>query len=250
MATQEDIDRLTSMAEHTEDVAQLKAYRQQLLDIASSMATVVAKSTDSGIQQQASEIRDSAQNAAEGLRERTQQLEIDQMDPNYEQRKAGRAEYAKMEQARQAEEAKQGMAQLQGLLGGLGGGGQGGGGGAFGGLLGGLFGGGGQQQQQAPAATELPAPAPAAAAETPPIPPPQPPPSPTPEPSPTPMPTPGGPANAGMACRSCHAQVKAGAKFCPECGTANPTVNACASCGQALEGSPKFCPNCGTPTAA
>src|SRR5690242_15395749 len=105
MATQQDIDRITSMAERTEDVAQLKSYRQELLDIASSMATVVAKSTDSGVQEQASQLRDSAQYAAEELRERTQQLEIDQMDPNYEQRKAERAQYAQQEQARQAEEA-------------------------------------------------------------------------------------------------------------------------------------------------
>ena len=229
MATQEDIDRITSMAERTEDVAQLKAYRQQLLDIAASMAAVVAKSTDSGVQQQASEIRDSAQYAAEGLRERTTQLEIDQMDPNYEQRKAERAQYAQQEQARQADEAKQGMAQLQGLLGGLGGGGQGGGGG-LGGLLGGLFGGGQQQQAAAPAEAPAAAPAGAPAAETPPVPAPQPPPSPTPQPPPAPAPQPGGPADAGMAsCKSCHAQVKVGAKFCPECGTANPTVNTCAS---------------------
>jgi RNA polymerase subunit RPABC4/transcription elongation factor Spt4 len=242
MATQEDIDRITSMAEKTEDVPQLKTYRQELLNIAASMANVVAQSTDSGVQQHASEMSDSAQYAAEGLRQRTQQLEIDQMDPDYERRKAERAEFAQQEQARQAEEAKQGMAQLQGLLGGLGGGGQGaaGGGGGLGGILGGLFGGGGGQQTQEQAATE---------AETPPVPPPQPPPSPTPEPPPIPVPQPSG--DAGMAsCKNCHAQVKAGAKFCPECGTQNPTVSACASCGQALDGSPKFCPNCGAPTAA
>jgi len=247
MATQADIDRITSMAEQTEDVPQLKAYRQELLDIAASMAAVVAKSTDSGVQQQASEIRDSAQYAAEELLGRTQQLEIDQMDPDYEKRKAQRAEYEQMEQARQAEEAKQGMAQLQGLLGGLGGGGGpggGGSGGGLGGLLGGLFGGGGGQVAPQEQAADP-------AAETPPIPPPQPPPSPTPEPPPLPVPTPGGGADAGMApCKNCSAQVKVGAKFCPECGTQNPTVNACASCGQALDGSPKFCPNCGTPTAA
>jgi RNA polymerase subunit RPABC4/transcription elongation factor Spt4 len=237
MATQEDIDRITSMAEHTEDVAQLKQHRQELLNIAANMAQVVAKATDSGVQQHASEIRDSAQYAAEGLRERTQQLEIDQMDPDYERRKAEREEYAKQEQTRQAEEAKQGFQQLQGLLGGLGGGG--GQGGGMGGLLGGLFGGrGGQQTEEA-----------APAAESPPVPPPQPPPSPTPQPPPLPVPQPGG-DGATASCKNCHAQVKAGAKFCPECGTPNPTVNACASCGQALEGSPKFCPNCGAPTAA
>src|SRR5262245_15995168 len=209
MATQEDIDRITSMAERTDDLAQLKAYRQELLDIAASMLTVLTTSTDSGVQQQATQLRDSAQYAAEQLRERTQQLEIDQMDPNYEQRKAERAQYAQQEQARQMEEAKQGMAQLQGLLGGLGGGG-GQGGGGLGGLLGGQLGGvGGAQAARAEAAAQ-PA---AAPAESPPIPPPQPPPSPTPEPPPTPMPTPGGPADAGMAaCKSCHAQVKVGAK--------------------------------------
>ncbi len=241
MATQEDVDRISAMAERTEDAAQLRQFRQELLDIAASMAQVVAKSSDVGLQQQAGEIRDSAESAAEGILGRARQLELDQMDPDYERRKAEREQFAQQEQQRQAQEAQEGMKQLQGLFGG---GGQAGGAGGLGGLLGGLFGGRGAQPEQQQATQPGPSPA----GETPPVPAPQPPPSPTPQPPPIPAPQPGG--NGAMAsCKNCHAQVKAGAKFCPECGTPNPTVNACASCGQALEGSPKFCPNCGAPTA-
>ncbi|MFL5799830.1 MAG: zinc ribbon domain-containing protein [Actinomycetota bacterium] len=245
MATQEDVDRIASMAQRTQDVAQLRQHRQELLDIAASMAQVVAKTSDSGLQQQAAEIRDSAESAAEEILGRARQLELDQMDPDYERRKAEREQFAQQEQQRQAQEAQEGMKQLQGLFGGGGGGGGGAAGaGGLGGLLGGLFGGRGAQPEQQAAE-----PGPAPAAETPPVPAPQPPPSPTPQPPPIPAPQPGG-DGATASCKNCHAQVKAGAKFCPECGTANPTVNACASCGQALEGSPKFCPNCGAPTAA
>jgi len=248
MATQEDIDRITQLAEHTEDLAQLKGYRQELLSIAANMANVIAQTSDSGVQEQAGEIKQSAEYGADEIGARARQLEIDQMDPDYERRKGERAAFAEQEQQRQAQEAQEGMKKLQGLLGGLGGGGGAAGGAGLGGLLGGLFGGkGGQQEAEAGTGT-----APGAArSETPPVPPPQPPPSPTPQPPPIPAPQPGGSgAVATMACKSCGAQVKVGAKFCPECGTQNPTVNACTGCGQTLEGTPKFCPNCGTPTAA
>jgi RNA polymerase subunit RPABC4/transcription elongation factor Spt4 len=241
MATQEDVNRITALAERTEDVAQLRQYRQELLDIAASLAQVVAKSSDTMLQQQANEIKECAEGAAEGILDRARQLELDQMDPNYERRKAEREQFAQQEQQRQAQEAQEGLKQLQGLFGG----GQGGAGGGLGGLLGGLLGGRGAQPEQGAGAQ----PAGAPAAETPPVPAPQPPPSPTPQPPPIPAPQPGG-DGAMAACKSCHAQVKVGAKFCPECGTPNPTVNACANCSQVLEGSPKFCPNCGTPTAA
>ncbi len=249
MATQEDIDRIAQMAERTEDVAQLRQYRQELLSIAANMATVIAQTSDSGVQEHAGEIKQSAEYGADEIGERARQLEIDQMDPDYERRKAERATFAEHEEQRQAQEAREGMKKLQGLLGGLGGGGGAGGGGAgLGGLLGGLFGSKGGQQEAEAAAGTVPG---AAPSETPPIPPPQPPPSPTPQPPPIPAPQPGGNgAAATMACKSCGAQVKVEAKFCPECGTQNPTVNACKGCGHTLEGSPKFCPECGTPTAA
>src|SRR5437762_9815425 len=109
MATQEDIDRITAMAGRTEDVAQLKQHRQELLEIAANMANVVAQTTDTGMQQHAAEIRESAEYAAEEIGQRARQLEIDQMDPDYEKHKAEREEYAKQEQARQAEEAKKGF---------------------------------------------------------------------------------------------------------------------------------------------
>jgi len=46
-------------------------------------------------------------------------------------------------------------------------------------------------------------------------------------------------------CAVCDAELKDGAKFCSECGTA--TTVACANCGNALSGGDKFCAECGTP---
>jgi RNA polymerase subunit RPABC4/transcription elongation factor Spt4 len=231
MATLEDVQRIQDMAEGVEDVAKLKAYRQELLGIAANMAQVVLQATDSAVQQHAGEIRDQAEYAAEEIGGRARQLEIDQMDPDYERRKAERAQFEEQRKQKEAEEAKQGMAQLSGLLGGLFGGKGGGGAGAAGGGalggLGGLFGGGQQQAQSEAPAAEPPA-ADAPQAQAPPA-------------------AASAPQAGGSACSSCGNQLAAGAKFCPECGT--PTQRSCKSCGQAIEGSPKFCPNCGTPTA-
>ncbi len=45
------------------------------------------------------------------------------------------------------------------------------------------------------------------------------------------------------ACPKCGAAVKAGAKFCPECGS--PMGNVCPKCGAAVKAGAKFCPECG-----
>jgi membrane protease subunit (stomatin/prohibitin family) len=46
-------------------------------------------------------------------------------------------------------------------------------------------------------------------------------------------------------CPKCAAEVKAGAKFCPECG--GPLGKSkCPSCGKEFEKAPKFCDDCGT----
>src|SRR6266508_3021393 len=159
MAPQENIDRIAQMAERTEDVAQLRQYRQELLSIAANMATVIAQTSDSGVQEHAGEIKQSAEYGADEIGERARQLEIDQMDPDYERQKDERATFAEHEEQRQAQEAREGMKKLQGLLGGLGGGGGAGGGGAgLGGLLGGLFGSKGGQQEAEAAAGTVPGP--------------------------------------------------------------------------------------------
>jgi membrane protease subunit (stomatin/prohibitin family) len=57
------------------------------------------------------------------------------------------------------------------------------------------------------------------------------------------------PAPAGtMTCGNCQAEIQAGAKFCPECGTA--TQRHCTNCNASLAPTAKFCAECGTPTAA
>jgi len=49
------------------------------------------------------------------------------------------------------------------------------------------------------------------------------------------------------ACRNCQSPVAAGAKFCPECGTA--TSKHCTNCNATVSATAKFCAECGTPTA-
>jgi membrane protease subunit (stomatin/prohibitin family) len=85
------------------------------------------------------------------------------------------------------------------------------------------FAGGGQgyapQPAQAPPVQQAPAPAPAAAPEA--------------------------AADATMvACSNCQAQLAAGAKFCPECGTA--TSKHCTNCNAPMSATSKFCAECGT----
>ncbi|HTC86084.1 MAG TPA: adenylate/guanylate cyclase domain-containing protein [Candidatus Acidoferrum sp.] len=50
-----------------------------------------------------------------------------------------------------------------------------------------------------------------------------------------------------MSCRGCGAELAAGTRFCPTCGTAVEAT--CVSCGVALPPDARFCPACGTPTA-
>ncbi len=46
-----------------------------------------------------------------------------------------------------------------------------------------------------------------------------------------------------MKCTQCDAEITTGAKFCPECGTAQQVH--CPACGQAVAPDAKFCPECG-----
>ena len=45
-------------------------------------------------------------------------------------------------------------------------------------------------------------------------------------------------------CSACGASIKQGVKFCPECG-AKQGAKKCEKCGAAISGSAKFCPECG-----
>jgi len=47
-------------------------------------------------------------------------------------------------------------------------------------------------------------------------------------------------------CTKCGAEIKASAKFCPECGAKQGLT--CAKCGATLKPTAKFCSECGTPT--
>jgi len=48
------------------------------------------------------------------------------------------------------------------------------------------------------------------------------------------------------ACTVCGSLMPAGAKFCPNCGTAKPVARFCPECGSKATEGAKFCPNCGT----
>ncbi len=245
MASQEDVDRISAMASETEDVVKLKEYRQELADIAATMQRIFDGSNDPEMREEVAQIKESAEYEAEEISRRARQLEIDQMDPDYERRKAEREAFEAGRKQKEQQDAQAGLKQLSGLLGGLmggKGGGEEGGGGL--GALGGMFGMGGQQAGQGQNDQEA---APAEGAATP-----------APE-------VPGGgarevPAGASTSaaapvasapatvtkCRSCGQPIEGSPKFCPNCGT--PTQMKCSSCGTPIEGTPKFCPECGTPT--
>lgn len=50
---------------------------------------------------------------------------------------------------------------------------------------------------------------------------------------------------AGKKCVKCGHDLPADAKFCPECGTAQPVNKFCPNCGAKVEPGAKFCPECG-----
>jgi membrane protease subunit (stomatin/prohibitin family) len=52
-------------------------------------------------------------------------------------------------------------------------------------------------------------------------------------------------AEATIDCPQCHSAVRAGSKFCAECGT--PMAKHCTNCNADLSATAKFCAECGTP---
>lgn len=46
-------------------------------------------------------------------------------------------------------------------------------------------------------------------------------------------------------CQGCGKRLKAGEKFCPQCGMAVPEKKKCQKCGGELDEGQKFCPHCG-----
>ena len=55
------------------------------------------------------------------------------------------------------------------------------------------------------------------------------------------------PAAPAGKCTKCKAGLAAGARFCPECGTAAPADRFCADCGVKIVGKARFCSGCGKP---
>ena len=55
-------------------------------------------------------------------------------------------------------------------------------------------------------------------------------------------------APAGRTCPNCHAEVAAGVKFCPNCGSkvdVAPAQVTCPNCGATVPAGSRFCPECG-----
>ena len=55
-------------------------------------------------------------------------------------------------------------------------------------------------------------------------------------------------APAGRTCPNCHAEVAAGVKFCPNCGSkvdVAPAPVTCPNCGATVPAGSRFCPECG-----
>ena len=50
-------------------------------------------------------------------------------------------------------------------------------------------------------------------------------------------------------CSKCGAEMKATAKFCPECGQKTVSTKSCAKCGAEMKETAKFCPECGASTS-
>jgi membrane protease subunit (stomatin/prohibitin family) len=75
-------------------------------------------------------------------------------------------------------------------------------------------------------------------------PPPQAPPA-APPPAAPAAPAPAPAAEATVECPQCHSAVRAGSKFCAECGT--PMAKHCTNCNADLAPTAKFCAECGTP---
>ncbi len=99
-----------------------------------------------------------------------------------------------------------------------------------------------------PAAPQAPAPAPQAPAPAPQAPAPGPQaPAAAPPPAADAAPQTAPPAGT-VQCGNCHCQVRAGAKFCSECGT--PLQKHCTNCNATLTATAKFCAECGTPVSA
>ena len=57
---------------------------------------------------------------------------------------------------------------------------------------------------------------------------------------------------AGRPCPNCHAEVAAGVKFCPNCGSkvdVAPAPATCPNCGAVVPAGSRFCPECGKTVA-
>ncbi|MDP2663342.1 MAG: RDD family protein [Dehalococcoidia bacterium] len=52
-----------------------------------------------------------------------------------------------------------------------------------------------------------------------------------------------------MKCSNCAADIAAGQRFCPSCGSPVPVAQYCSNCGAELQEGSAFCANCGTPRA-
>ena len=212
MSLNDELNQIASDAAKSDDVTQLSEYQKRCEVILANVTTTLAAEQDEELRSHLTEVKQTAENTLREVKQRLADVKVARLDPQYEQRKAQKQREAELKKQQDQERAQQFLA-------------QGGFGKVFGGMFGGLAGAGatpgGVPAASAGQGSAVAQPAPLASA------------------APTGVP-------AATKCGRCGAELKAGVKFCGECGAPVPRERHCTNCGAKLAPEVKFCGECGT----
>jgi hypothetical protein len=212
MSLNDELNQIASDAAKSDDVSQLSDYQKRCEVILANVTTTLAAEQDEELRSHLTEVKETAESTLHEVKQRLADVKVARLDPQYEQRKAQKQREAELKKQQDQERAQQFLAQ-----GGLGK--------VFGGMFGGLAG-AGAAQPGGPATGAGPGSTvvqPASSASA----------------APAGIP-------AATKCGQCGAEIKAGVKFCGECGTPVPHERHCTNCGAKLAAEVKFCGECGT----
>ena len=212
MSLNDELNQIASDAAKSDDVTQLSEYQKRCEVILANVTTTLVAERDEALRNHLTEVKQTAEDTLREVKQRLADVKVARLDPQYEQRKAQKQREAELKKQQDQERAQQFLAQ-----GGLGK--------VFGGMLGGLAGAGatpgGVPAASAGQGSAVAQPAPLVSA------------------APTGVP-------AATKCGQCGAELKAGVKFCGECGAPVPRERHCTNCGAKLAPEVKFCGECGT----